>query len=350
MKKYSGAMSYSILTVAAMVILLTLSSCSKKDAAPEVKEWEVYQSAFYSGLELHYPKGWVNKSEANVLKIYSSDDAARKFFNPIDDNLPKGGIEVKFGFEKFSDVGISSLAAYKDTVKERLKSVNNELGGESQTTMGKENAEAIEYSAVITSKDKVFGKRLIAAHDSVFYYLNFEAFNKDYQMYKAIFDSIITSVKLPKPKQKYTDPNEASKPSKDVVLFENDFLALMHPDNFEASFPKEKKAGVLFTMKLQGLRQDCDITLDIFPANKNSLDKVFDDNKAKFNPKTTGDAKINDTPAKFITTSPASNIDRKVYFVVKNDKTYRIILTWYKPMTSDFLPAFENSVSSLKLK
>jgi hypothetical protein len=39
-----------------------------------------------------------------------------------------------------------------------------------------------------------------------------------------------------------------------------------------------------------------------------------------------------------------------VYFVVKNDKFYRIIFNYYEPAKKDFLPAFEKSIASLRIK
>jgi hypothetical protein len=162
-------------------------------------------------------------------------------------------------------------------------------------------------------------------------------------------DTIITSIKLPKPKVKITDPNEAAKPTAEFSKFFNDIVEVQYPDNFECS-DAPKKGEITYALNIKGLRQDCDVTFDVQPAKKLTVEKAFEQMKGKFNPQSTGDASIDATPAKFLMTSPAANIERKMYFVVKNDKLYRVILTWYKPMSKDFQPAFERIVASLKLK
>jgi len=35
---------------------------------------------------------------------------------------------------------------------------------------------------------------------------------------------------------------------------------------------------------------------------------------------------------------------------VKDDKVYRLVVTWYQPMADDYVPAFEKVIASLKIK
>ncbi len=338
--------TYQITLCSVMIFALLLSSCGKKQIPPpDIKEWQEYKDPFY-GFELQYPKGWIVNAEGNRLKIYSSQEAATKFFDPASSG--DGGVEIIFDSEKFSAAGSSDLTSYKTQTKEKISGLG-EVGKEEPTTLGGETAEAISYESKLSSKVSIFGKRIITARDSVFYYLNIAGFNDYYTVYQPIFETMINSVKLPKPKPKTNDPNEIVKPSAEVTKFSNEFIEIQHPDNFEVSYP-QKKSDVTFVMNIQGLRQDCNILIDMQSAKKASLDKVFDENKGKYKPTKTGTAKIDGVDAKYLNTSPAASIERKVYFAVKNDKMYRIILTWYKPMSSDFLPAFEKAVASLKLK
>ena len=48
--------------------------------------------------------------------------------------------------------------------------------------------------------------------DSVFYYVNFAGFNEDYDLYAGVFDTVLNSIKLPKPKVAVSKVDE-SKPS-----------------------------------------------------------------------------------------------------------------------------------------
>ncbi|HLF20603.1 MAG TPA: hypothetical protein VI704_07420 [Bacteroidota bacterium] len=334
----------NILAAVFVILALIFSSCGKPQA-PVINEWELYQDPFY-GFELQYPKGWLVNAEANKIKIYSSQEAATQFFDPAAGG--KIGVEILFGFEKFSAVGVGTLDAYKGQTKEKLSGIGT-VGAEKPAILGKEAGEEVLYSSKINKSTTIFGRRIIAARDSIFYYVNLAGFNDDFTLYSAVFDTVLNSIRLPQPKAKSKDPNEAAKPSADFTKYTGEFLDIQYPYNFQYTLPA-KKGETIFALQIKGLRADSDIMIDILPAQKLTVEKVFEQNKGKFNPKSTGDATIDGNPAKYLTTSPASNIERRVYFTVKNDKMYRVILTWNKPMTSDFQPAFERSVASLKIK
>jgi hypothetical protein len=323
---------------------LFIASCSKP-APPEVKEWAFYQNTY--GMEFQYPKGWQIIDEASTIRIYPSPDVAARFGPPPAEDAT-AGVEIRFGSEKFKAVNMGTLAAYKESALAKIKEANT-LDKEWSMTIKNLPAEVISYHAKISSRTTIYGKRIVLAYDSSFYFLNYEGFNTDYEGFQPFLDSMVASWKLPKPKENYKDPNEASKPSAEVARYQSELIEIQYPDNFECT-PAAKKGKTEFAVNIQGLRQDCNIAIDVFPAEKLSVDKVFEQNKAKFNPKSAGDVKIDGNAAKFLVTSVNASIDRKVYFTVKNDKVYRIILTWFKPMGADFLPAFEKSVATLKLK
>jgi hypothetical protein len=78
----------------------------------------------------------------------------------------------------------------------------------------------------------------------------------------------------------------------------------------------------------------------------------MEQNSKFFNPKFKGETNIGGEKASYINYTPpkARNIDSRVYFIVKNNKIYRIILNYYTPMKKDFLPAFEKVIASIRLK
>ena len=332
---------FLVLSAAALSALLLSCGAPK---APEVKEWTVYESPI--GFEFQYPTGWLIMDEANLVRINPTNEAAMSFGPPPEPDATNG-VEIRFGFERFKELGIGTLALYQDTVMARIKSMND-VGKTWTSTMAKENAEVIEYHAKISAKSTIYGKRLIVVHDSVFYYMNFEGFNKDYEAYLPIIDSMIASVRLPKPKvTKVTEDN--SKPSAELKTLQNDKIELKHPDNFDPTYPKPKGKSTM-TLELKGLRNDCVVTLDIFPSEKLTLDKVIEQNKGKFPGTSTGETTVDGIPAKFINYGATKDVDGRVYFIVKDDKFFRVVVTWYKPMKADFLPAFEKVVGSLKFK
>ncbi len=339
----------SILTMnllAALVAVLALmcSSCSKPQA-PVIKEWEVYQDPFY-GFELQYPKGWLVNAEANRIKIYSSQEAATWFFDPASGG--KNGVEVLFGFENFSAAGVATLDAYGAQTKDKLSGIGT-VGDEKPSTLGKEAGKELSYSSKISKSVTIYGRRIITVRDSVFYYVNFAGFNDDYQLYGSVFDSVLSSIKLPKPKVA-VNKVDASKPSAELTKYAGEFFEIQYPDNFEYGFPA-KKGETIFSMNIHhSIRQDCAIQVDVLPAKKLNVAKVFDQNKDKFKPKSTTDTKIDGLDAKYLTYAPEAKVAGRAYFAVKDDKVYRFVVTWYLPMASDYVPAFEKAIASIKIK
>ncbi len=327
-----------------VVLALALSSCSKPQA-PVIKEWDLYQDPFY-GFELQYPKGWLVNAETNRIKIYSSQEAATWFFDPSSGG--KSGVEILFGFENFATAGVSTLDAYAAQTKDKLSGIGV-IGVGQPDSLGREPGQKISYSSKISKSVTIYGRRIIAMRDSVFYYVNFAGFNEDYDLYASVFDSVLSSIKLPKPKVAVTKVDE-SKPSADLTKYPGEFFEIQYPDNFEYTFPA-KKGETLFSMNIHHkFRQDCAIQIDILPAKKLTVNKVFEQNKGKFNPKSTKDIKIDGLDAKYLTYAPQPKIAGRAYFVVKDDKVYRLVVTWYLPMADDYVPAFEKAITSIKIK
>ena len=111
-------------------------------------------------------------------------------------------------------------------------------------------------------------------------------------------------------------------------------------------------SGVRFVGNKDGMRNDCSIDIDIRPAKKLELAKVVEQNSKFFDPKSKGETNIGGDKAMYLNYAPQKvrNINSRVYFIVKNDRIYRIILNYYTPMKKDFLPAFEKVVASIRLK
>jgi len=337
-------LTMNLLAAVLVVLACSLSSCSKPQA-PVIKEWDLYQDPFF-GFELQYPKGWLVNAETNRIKIYSSQEVATWFFDPSSGG--KNGVEILFGFENFSTAGVSTLDAYVAQTKDKLSGIGVISGGQPDS-LGKEQGQELSYSSKISKSVTIYGRRIMVMRDSVFYYVNFAGFNEDYDLYAGVFDTVLNSIKLPKPKVAVSKVDE-SKPSADVTKYPGEFFEIQYPDNFEYTFPA-KKGETIFSMNIHHkIRQDCAIQIDILPAKKLTVDKVFDQNKGKFNPKSTKDAKIDGLDAKYLTYAPEPKVGGRAYFVVKNDKVYRLVVTWYQPMADDYVPVFEKAIASIKIK
>jgi hypothetical protein len=122
-----------------------------------------------------------------------------------------------------------------------------------------------------------------------------------------------------------------------------------YPNNFETVSPPPT-GEVQFMLQIQGYRQDSNILIDVRPAKKLTVDKVVEQNAKLFKVTSKGETTIDGLKAPYLIYSPAKEIERRVYFVVKNDKVYRIILTYYQPDRKVYLPAFEKAVASIRIK
>ncbi|KAB2923501.1 MAG: hypothetical protein F9K22_09005 [Bacteroidetes bacterium] len=346
-------------TTAVIVLLLTvsatMSSCKKPVETPVISEWDTHQDPI-SGLEVEFPKGWLKNVDPKAVKLYSTQAVSQKFYElystgTTDVNDEEGGVELTIAMESFADAQAGTLDAYKEQQLKAYEALG--LADEKPVQVGKETGAGFSYSVKVSKNTTMSGRKIFAVHDSVFYTVSVTGFNDYTKAYEPVFDRMIASIKLPKPKETYKDPNAASKPSPDLTKFSNEFVEFMHPDNFTAA-PAAAKGGAVHSLHLEGLRKDCTIDLDIFPTKTDKgevkFDRFVEDNKAKFSPKSVTAGKVDGLDAKVLAASPAPQIDRKVFFVAKGERIYRIILTWYKPMAADFQPAFESVVASMKLK
>lgn len=356
MKKMFSHGAFAATLFAVVLFSLTLTSCKKKAELPIVTEWETYQDPI-NGSEIQYPKGWLRNSDPKRTKIYSSQIVADKFYDFYSQgnvivNSEQGGVEVEVSSERFAEANAGTLEAYKAKSVESYGPLN--LANEQPAVFGKENGVKYSFGVKVGKETNLRGEKWIIAHDSAFYTVSISGFNEYFEVYKPLLEKIIESIKLPKPKVSYKDPNAASLPSPDLSKFSNDFVEFEHPQNFDATMPKEKKGGAIHSLHVEGLRKDCTFDLEIFPTKTDKgevkFEKFVEDNKSKFKPKSSGTSKIDGLNAvTVIAANPAKDIERKVYFVTKGERIYQIVITWYKPM-AEFQPAFEKIVASLKLK
>lgn len=330
--------------------IVFIPSCSKKVETPVVAKWISHHDP-YLGFEIQYPDGWLVNADPKKMKIYSSQDVANTFFE-INSNIPISGepkgVEIEFGNTSFKDEQVGTVADYQNKEKTFIPEGIN-ITDEKAITFGKENGVEFSYSIKIASNATISIREIIVARDSVFYYLKYSGLNDYFTAYAGIFDSVMKSVKLPRPKIKGANDDELVKPSAEITNYSNEFFSIDYPENFESSNPA-KKGETINAVDFVGYRQDCTIQVDVLPAKGLTVEKVFEQNKGKFNAKSDGSVTIDGNSAKYLNYSPVAKIDRRVYFVVKNDKVYRIFLTWFTPMEKDFKPAFEKVVSSFKIK
>jgi hypothetical protein len=88
----------------------------------------------------------------------------------------------------------------------------------------------------------------------------------------------------------------------------------------------------------------------VFGAKGLTLEKVLAQNKGKFAGALEGKATVGGQQAMTLTYQATRDVERRFYFVVKNDKVIRATFDWFKPQRAEYLAAYEKVLSSMKFK
>lgn len=323
-----------------------LTGCSKKTGV-DIKEWDTFQDQFFR-VAFAYPKDWYVVREPNRVLMYNSVDVADKFFTR--DPYKPDGVQIIVGSER-SDT-IQNYAKYIEDFKDTKTAEGFTIKEFSDTKIEDLSAKKVIFSGAYDENTKIKSVRVATLKDSTIYYVQYSAFNNLFEPYQLVFDSVMATLMLPKKIVVEKGVNPAI-PSTQVERYADAYMQLEYPANF-GSIDMPKKGEVLsqvrFQGKLEGNRRDCTIDIDIRPAKKLTLKKVVEQNSKKINATSKGSTTIGTEEATFFNETPQRNIERRTYFIVKNDKFIRVILTYYTPMKKDFLPAFEKVVASIRLK
>lgn len=318
--------------------------CAKKVVKAHIADWDQFQDPYFK-VSFTYPKGWFVVNEPGKISIYSSQEVSQKFFDPTSAN-PAG---VRIIISQTKDTLKSTIEQYvKDFQDDKVQSGFDIKGTVDKTIEGLHAIE-ITYSGFYDKDTKLSGIHAMTWKDSSFYDLAYEGFNEMFDPYKVVYDSALASLTLPKPRvvAKNVDP---SLPVEEFDKYTNDVLELAYPANFSPSI-ETPKGEETFAMIIKGYRVDCFVTVDVRPAKKLSLDKVVDQNSKSFkDAKGKTNTTVGGEKAVYVNFTPQKSIDGRVYFMVKNDKFYRIITYYYSPMKKSFQPAFDKVIASMRFK
>ena len=320
-----------------------LIGCGKKVETPKIIGWDHYQDPYFE-IGFNYPTGWHLVPEGGKFSVYSSPEVVNRFVNFSLEG--KDGVRLVVSTQKMDT--LKTLDQFVNDLKNDLSSSGYDVKPPETRTLGGLAGMTLQYGGAIDRDTRIETIQAMAIKDSNLYSIKYEAFNALFLPCKAVFDTAMASLQLPKPKVvvKGEDP---SIPSAEMTTFENNYLKFSYPANFETTLPAPK-APVEFSMDVKGYRQDSYIHIDIRPSQNLTTEKVVEQNAKNYKETSRGEAAIDGAKAVYINYSPAREIQSRVYFLVKNDKFYRIILNYYAPMKSVYLPAFEKTVGTVTTK
>jgi hypothetical protein len=332
--------------LALALVVTVLVSCAKKQEVIPIPEMKRYDNPV-ERFSVMYPSTWAVQSDAKRASFYSTEDAKSRFIDPTSTG-PLGAMMA---------IAFEPQGALAD-VNQAVQSSKDEIQGAKiepdQSIMFSERpAVMYAYSYGVDDKTSLRGYKVFALADSTLYTFTAEGFNDRFEAYKPTMDSTFRAVRLMAPR---TAATFSSAPSTTMTSVSTDHFEMEYPDNFNASFPKKAK-DELAVVELKGYREDSKIRVEVTPAKKNALDKVFNTYKAsyesggQFRVKKSGELTIDGEKAMYIDLSYKKfEVDSRAYFAVKNDRVYYVFLSWYRPESNVYLPVFESSIKSLKLK
>ncbi len=298
------------------------------------------------GFATKYPKNWNVSSVPGDRFVVFSHQEARKRFSKYD---PDGFPGAKYELISFK---LDSSRNFQK-VLEGVKVFDPTSYKESSTTI--DNTKATKFTYAFELNDGMInGEMYVAQKDSNYAtVVRFETFGDSWEKYKGSFDEILASVILAStPVEKVRDTTtileEAPPPSMDLTEKSGDGFVMMIPNNFQSE-NVGKSQGALRVYNYMGMRRgDSYIRVETFDASKSKdLKKIVEDNKTKFNasPKETT---ISGKKSYFMDYKASKDVKGRIWFVINNDRLFRITINWFVPEEKDFLPPFEKSISTFK--
>jgi len=219
------------------------------------------------------------------------------------------------------------------------------VGKEEPITLDGKAGSRVPYTARYSTNVQETGEHIYIAMDTLLYDIQAAGFSDLFTAYKAVFDASISSLQFPKPAVKGRDPNL---PAESFTDGQSKLFSYEYPENF--NFESIAKHENEEAISLRGPNKSCSIQFIVFGAKGLTLEKVFAQNKGSFHGATTGKATVGGLPAMTLTYSPTKDVERRFYFVVRNDKVYRITMDWFKPQRADYLAAYDRVIASFKFR
>jgi hypothetical protein len=327
------------LSIAVLLVSLLVLGCGGKKEVTllPVGAMQEYRDPQY-GFHFDHPQGWIAGGEAGRPRIYNSLEAGQRFLDPT--GPYPDGVLISVDVVK-----TTNPAQQKAGIIDTLKAMGIILGQETKVTLAGKPATKLPFEANYAAKIKESGHHLFVELDTVLYDLKFSGFGDLYASHAAILDSVEKSFTFPRAVEPGRD---ATLPSDVATAYDAKMFTFAYPENF--NFENATKGNNELALSLRGVRQDCSIQFIVFGAKGLTLEKVVDQNKGKYPAAVQGKATISGQPAITLTYTAAKDVQRRVYFMVKDDKVYRVILDWFKPQSTDYLAAYEKLITSIKLK
>lgn len=342
--------------VLALVCGCVLVACeSKPDEYPEADVVidgleEFTDSRMQFGMLV--PSNWEKRVDAGKQALFYSANDESLFTRFSSYYKGPGGALVSIGAYE-----LDSAFSIADVLEQEMV-FKDEIYNRSQTSVAGQPGQKLTYTFEL--QDGVFnGEKYIAMDQdsAVATVVTLEAFADKFEVLRQVREDILASVELG-----YKRPEGDSAgavvympafiPSDTTERFDNPHFAIRIPQNFKGK--NEKSASAIAGVKFQGTGQapeDCTIQVEVFDSKGLTLDAIVEENLSAFKASAASDVKVGEVPAKMLRDGRLSRDQvGRVYFAVKGDKMYRVLVYWYKPEADYWREPFERAVSSIEIK
>jgi hypothetical protein len=328
------------------LLAVVIAGCQKSApvAVPPLEDYRDGSNLFV----IKIPSTWQQSAEPGKLNIYNSQDAWNRFADPTSNS--KSAIRILVYAQ---EAGAKTLDAVAGDFKTQLRQEQAQIDPDVQTTLAGSPAVKIPYAMKLDDKNTIYSCRIITVDDSMECGIECQGFNDDFKSYANVFDSVASTFQIiPKVAAQQQLPEDLV-PSPNFAAYQNGYFSIQYPENFKAA-SSGASGEVKASVSIKGYFEDCTIQADVLDAKKLTVDKVYAQNKGNYPDAKSKKIQVDGLDAYLISYSPQNDIQRRVYFVVKNNNWIRLILTWnesnQKKYNADFQQAFEKAASSLKLK
>lgn len=331
-----------------LMIALAFISCEEKPKPAEMGELKEYNDESLK-MAIKFPSNWETSAlEGKSFQATSLKNGEERLKNYSSNGEPIAQLSM-------NSVSIDSTKPL-DKIQTSLREFQ-EIAYDPDEKIMIDGVEAIKMSYHFPLNDGEYkGFTILAAKDSTMATIvKFRSFADGYDLYKEKANEIIASIRLAQTPEKRSDTlfvasEEFPFPSETLVSKSGKGYSISIPDNFKAV--SASASGAEYSQKYEGERRgDSYIQVDIIDASKQSnLKKIVEQTTGGIQNKKETSIKMDGNEAVLIEYAASSNIQRRLYYVVKNKKLYRLTVDWFKGEQEQYLPVFEKMIKSFKVK
>ncbi len=337
-----------IKSIPLVLLIMALISCENKPKIVEMGDFKEYiDNTLNMGMK--YPGNWnVIKEEGKSFYANSMKNGEERLITFASNGAPIAGFSmmaIKLDSNTTMEKVEQSLREFKASAYDADEILNIDGVKVKKMTYGFQlNDGFCKGFTIVGQKDSTMAT-----------VIKFKTFVDSYKEYEPKLKEIIASITLAQTPPERSDTlfissSEFPFPSDTLTGKSGQGFTINIPKNFKAS--KSSAAGAEFSQKYDGERRgDSYVQVDVIDASKQSnLKKIVEQTTKAIPNKKESNLKISGLDAVLIEYSASAQIQRRLYYIVKNKKLYRVTVDWFKGEQKEYLPVFEKVVNSIKIQ